>query len=181
MKVLFRLFSYAKKYRIMLIITVAATIIYAALNMVGPYLLRELTGIVSNGQTAQKRDVIVIIALTLTGTYLLRAILQFVKNYIGHKAAWNLTGEVRVDLFKHMETLSMGFYHDTQTGQLMSRVINDTANFELLLAHAIPDVITNVILICGVAVILCSINPLLTLFTLIPIHSFYNRREHIFR
>lgn len=42
----------------------------------------------------------------------------------------------------------------------MSRVINDTANFELLLAHAIPDVITNVILICGVAVILCSINPL---------------------
>lgn len=169
MKVLFRLFSYAKKYRIMLIITVAATIIYAALNMVGPYLLRELTGIVSNGQTAQKRDVIVIIALTLTGTYLLRAILQFVKNYIGHKAAWNLTGEVRVDLFKHMETLSMGFYHDTQTGQLMSRVINDTANFELLLAHAIPDVITNVILICGVAVILCSINPLLTLFTLIPI------------
>ena len=100
---------------------------------------------------------------------MLRAILQFVKNYIGHKAAWNLTGEVRVDLFKHMETLSMNFYHDTQTGQLMSRVINDTANFELLLAHAIPDVITNVILICGVAVILCSINPLLTLFTLIPI------------
>ena len=169
MKVLFRLFSYAKKYRIMLIITVAATIIYAALNMVGPYLLRELTGIVSNGETAQKRDVIIIIALTLTGTYLLRAILQFVKNYIGHKASWNLTGEVRVDLFKHMETLSMNFYHDTQTGQLMSRVINDTANFELLLAHAIPDVITNVILICGVAVILCSINPLLTLFTLIPI------------
>ena len=33
MKVLFRLFGYAKKYRIMLIVTVAATIIYAALNI----------------------------------------------------------------------------------------------------------------------------------------------------
>ena len=54
MKVLFRLFGYAKKYRIMLIVTVAATIIYAALNMVGPYLLRELTGIVSNGKLPRK-------------------------------------------------------------------------------------------------------------------------------
>lgn len=169
MKVLMRLLNYAKKYRLLMIVTVAATIIYSLLNLIGPYMLRELTGIVSDGQTAQRRNEIVIIALVLTGTYLLRAIMQFVKNYMGHKAAWNLTGEVRVDLFKHMETLSMGFYHDTQTGQLMSRVMNDTANFELMLAHAIPDCITNVLLICGVSVILCSINPLLTLLTLIPI------------
>ncbi len=85
----------------------------------------------SNGQTAQKRDVIVIIALTLYRNISAPRNFAVCKNYIGHKAAWNLTGEVRVDLFKHMETLSMGFYHDTQTGQLMSRVINDTANFEL--------------------------------------------------
>jgi ATP-binding cassette subfamily B protein len=51
----------------------------------------------------------------------------------------------------------------------MSRMINDTRNFEMLLAHAIPTIIVNGLMVIGVTCILFSINVTLALYTLIPI------------
>jgi len=68
-----------------------------------------------------------------------------------------------------MQKLSMGFYHNKQTGELLSRIVNDTMQFENMLAHAMPEMIVNALTIIGVLVILLFINPLLTLLILIPI------------
>jgi ATP-binding cassette, subfamily B, bacterial len=68
-----------------------------------------------------------------------------------------------------LQALSLRYYEDKQTGQLMSRVINDTELFEQLISHAIPDVVVNVITLMGVTVILLFINWRLTLLTMIPI------------
>ena len=65
--------------------------------------------------------------------------------------------------------MSMSFFQDKQTGDLMSRVINDTSTFELLYAHIIPEMITNVITVIGVMFVLLSINWKLAILTLIPI------------
>ncbi|MFZ5988224.1 MAG: ABC transporter ATP-binding protein, partial [Bacillota bacterium] len=46
---------------------------------------------------------------------------------------------------------------------------NDTATFEVLIAHAVPDLITNVLILTGISILLFVINPLLALLTLIPI------------
>lgn len=51
----------------------------------------------------------------------------------------------------------------------MPRAVNDTATFELLVAHAVPDLIRNVLIIIGVTVVLLSMNPTLALYTLMPI------------
>lgn len=50
----------------------------------------------------------------------------------------------------------------------MSRVINDTNNFEQLLAHAIPTIVVNGLMLISVTVILFSMNATLALYTLIP-------------
>lgn len=63
----------------------------------------------------------------------------------------------------------MSFFHDKQTGDLMSRVVNDTATFELLYAHIIPEMLTNIVTVIGVKIILLSINVKLALLTCIPI------------
>jgi ABC-type multidrug transport system fused ATPase/permease subunit len=51
----------------------------------------------------------------------------------------------------------------------MSRVVNDTATFEQLYAHVIPETLTNAVTLIGVVIILFSINPSLALLTCIPI------------
>ncbi len=51
----------------------------------------------------------------------------------------------------------------------MSRVIEDTRNFEVLLAHAIPTIVVNGVMFIGVSAILFHMNLTLALYTLIPI------------
>jgi ABC-type multidrug transport system fused ATPase/permease subunit len=51
----------------------------------------------------------------------------------------------------------------------MSRVLNDTRDFELLYAHILPEVVTNTVTVAGVLIILLTINPTLALLTCLPI------------
>jgi len=76
---------------------------------------------------------------------------------------------VRKLIYGHFQKLSMAYYHDKQTGQLMSRVVNDTATFESMIAHAIPDLLSNIITMAGVYVILFTMNPALTGLISIPL------------
>ena len=72
-------------------------------------------------------------------------------------------------MYCKLQSLDLGFFHDKQTGDLMSRVVNDTRDFELLYAHMIPDMITNIMTFGGVLAILLSINWKLSLITCCPI------------
>ena len=77
--------------------------------------------------------------------YLCRILFRFLSNYLAHKAAWNLVGDLRTRTYDKLERMHIGYFHDKQTGDLMSRIVNDTRDFELLYAHMIPDTITNVV------------------------------------
>ena len=90
-------------------------------------------------------------------------------NYLAHKAAWYLVGDLRSRMYDKLQSLDLSFFHDKQTGDLMSRVVNDTRDFELLYAHMIPDMITNIVTFVGVLLILLTINWKLALITCAPI------------
>ena len=107
-------------------------------------------------------------AITLI-VFIARAVMQFIRSYAAHKAGWGVVSDARRLVYEHMQKLSLRFYEDKQTGQLMSRIINDTDLFERMIAHALPDVIVNFITLIGVSAILLSMNVRLTLLTLIPI------------
>ncbi len=52
---------------------------------------------------------------------------------------------------------------------MMSRVVNDTDLFEQLIAHAVPELVVNILTFGGVAAVLISLNWKLTLFSMLPI------------
>jgi ATP-binding cassette subfamily B protein/subfamily B ATP-binding cassette protein MsbA len=101
--------------------------------------------------------------------YIARAVLQFLRSYAAHVAGWGVVADVRNYIYNHLQRLSLRFYEDKQVGQLMSNVVNDTDLFEQFIAHAIPDVVVNVITLFGVTAVLFSLNWLLTLLSFIPI------------
>jgi ABC-type multidrug transport system fused ATPase/permease subunit len=138
-------------------------------NLAAPRLLSDMTQIVSDGVTESGLRMITTLTILLTLLYLLRVVFRFLSNYLAHKAAWNLVQDLRIKVYEKIQGLSMSFFHDKQTGDLMSRVVNDTATFEQLYAHIIPDMITNFITVVGVFVILLTINAKLALLTCAPI------------
>lgn len=169
MKMLWKLTKEAARYKVLYILAILSTLLLTGVNLTAPKLLSKMTGIVGEGVDEAALKQIVYLAIGLLVLYLLRIVFRFMNNYLAHKAAWYLVGDLRDRLYKKLQSLDLGFFHDKQTGDLMSRVVNDTRDFELLYAHMIPDMITNLVTFGGVLTILLVINWKLALITCFPI------------
>lgn len=168
MKNFIRILKEGRQYWKYLIVAGISLLAITAFNLVTPWKVRELVAVLSEEGAS---DMITIrnIAIILAAAYVARAIFTYLYRYFSHVAAWKLVADMRVIVYEQLQKLSLSFYHDKQTGQLMSRAINDTATFEVLIAHAVPDLITNVLILIGTGILLFIINPLLASLTLIPI------------
>ncbi len=165
---LVRLLKYARKYWIYLFFSILAIFGMTASQLYAPLVVRELTRLA----TQQDPD-LAPKALRMGGillvVYLFQAGCMFVRSYFTHYAAWNFVGDMRVMIYNKLQSLSYKYYHDKQTGQLMSTVVNSTHSLEMLIAHAVPDVIVNIIIFFGVFFVLFTINPILAGLSLITV------------
>ncbi|MBR4342492.1 MAG: ABC transporter ATP-binding protein [Lachnospiraceae bacterium] len=169
MNTLWKLTKEAARYKGLYVIAILSTFGLTVVNLSAPKVLSAMTGIVEKGMDDEGLSSVRNLALILLGLYLLRVLFRFLSNYLAHRAAWYLVGDLRSRLYDKLQSLDLGFFHDKQTGDLMSRVVNDTRDFELLYAHMIPDLITNFVTFIGVLIILLSINVKLALITCCPI------------
>ncbi|MCR5178050.1 MAG: ABC transporter ATP-binding protein/permease [Lachnospiraceae bacterium] len=169
MKMLWRLSREAIRYRTLYVIAILSTLLLTAVNLTAPKVLASMTGIVERGVDREGLRRIGFLTAALVGLYLSRILFRFLSNYLAHKAAWYLVGDMRTRVYDKLERMHLGFFHDKQTGDLMSRVVNDTRDFELLYAHIIPDTITNLVTFCGVLIVLLVMNLKLALITCAPI------------
>lgn len=169
MKTILQLTKEAAKYKAYYAGAILATLLLTLVNLTAPRVLSTATGLISSGVTQESLKNIITLAIILLALYLFRVLFRFLNNYLAHKAAWELVGDLRQRLYEKMQIMDLSFFHDKQTGDLMSRVANDTREFELLYAHIIPEMITNVVTFVGVLAILLTINWKLALFTCFPI------------
>ncbi|MCL1804332.1 MAG: ABC transporter ATP-binding protein/permease [Eubacteriaceae bacterium] len=131
--------------------------------------MSKMTALVAAGIDEEGFEQIKSLALGLLFIYLARVVCRFLSSFMSHKAAWHLVEEIRLKVYGTLQSLSMDFYRNHQSGDLVSRTISDTATFENLFAHLLPDSFTNVVTLIGVTTILFSINARLALLTCVPI------------
>ncbi len=163
-------FSYAKRYKLVLGITIVSMFVLVGARLLIPAAITKLIDTVTASTvTPESFKIVNTLALAVLGIFILRAGMTFLRSYMAHLAGWGVVADVRKHIYEHLQALSLRYYEDKQTGQLMSRVINDTELFEQLISHAVPDVVVNIITLVGVSVILLFMNWQLTLLTMIPI------------
>lgn len=167
MKDIGRLLERANPYKLMLFLTVAAMLLTSAVSLVTPEMVRKMTAALEDGTATVK--IMGTYAAILLAAYVLKALFTFCSKYFAHVAAWKYVGDMMVESYGKLQTLSMGYFTDKQTGELMSRVMNDTRNMEVLIAHALPDLGTNILVVLLVAVMIFRINPVLAAIALIPV------------
>jgi ATP-binding cassette subfamily B protein len=162
--------NYARRYSGTLTLTALSMLTLVGVQLLIPWLIKLLVANVTGaGAGLQNMPYITTLAIVALIAYIGRAGLQFVRSYMAHVAGWGVVADVRSYIYQHMQRLSLRFYEDKQVGTLMSNVVNDTDLFEQLIAHAIPDVVVNVITLVGVTAVLLSLNWKLTLLSTIPI------------
>jgi ATP-binding cassette subfamily B protein len=162
--------NYARKYTLILTITTISMVILVGVQLLVPWVIKILISSVTDmSYSSQTMKLVTQLSLLVLAIYIIRAIMQFLRSYLAHIAGWGVVADVRKYIYDHMQRLSLQFYEDKQTGQLMSRVVNDTDLFEQLIAHAIPEVLVNMITFIGVSLVLFYLNWQLTLLSMIPI------------
>ena len=153
-----------------MVVTVISMLLLVGIQLLIPWIIKTLIDDVTNSDGGpQSLELITTLTLAVLGIFILRGIFQFMRSYAAHIAGWGVVAELRKHLYAHLQRLSLRFYEDKQTGQLMSQVVNDSDMFELLISHALPDVFVNLLTLVGVVIVLASIDVRLLLLSLLPV------------
>jgi ATP-binding cassette, subfamily B, bacterial len=164
------IFHYARNYTKPLTLTALSMLSLVGLQLLIPWIVKTLVSAVTDpGPSLDVMRLVNRLTIIAMIVYVARAFMQFLRSYMAHVAGWGVVADVRKFIYEHMQRLSLRYYEDKQVGQLMSNVVNDTDLFEQLIAHALPDVIVNVITFIAVTVVLVNLNWKLTLLSTIPI------------
>jgi subfamily B ATP-binding cassette protein MsbA len=112
------------------------------------------------------RGMMLVISI-IPAVMLLRAVFAYLNMYLTNWAALRAIADLRTSLFGHLQNLSLGFFSQARTGDLISRITNDTQILHNViggwLASAIKDPVT---LLCILAVLLYQ-EPTLTLISIV--------------
>ncbi|MCL2433336.1 MAG: ABC transporter transmembrane domain-containing protein, partial [Clostridia bacterium] len=170
MKIIVRIYKSAHKFWKFIAISTVALVLGTAVSLLTPKYVQDMVAVLeSSGDYQNPMGTIMNIAWLLLAAYAAQAVLRFINMYVAHIGAWKYVHSIRTKLYNHLQNLSIGYYHDKQTGQLMARVLSDTNMFETLIAHSVPELVGAALLFVGVTVILFTTNVTLAAFTCIPL------------
>jgi len=145
-------------------------LLLVGVELASPWIIKTMVAVVTDPNVgSEAMSQLGRLALIALGLYVMQGVLRFLRSYMAHLAGWGVVADSRRHIYRHLQRLSLRFYEDKQTGQLMSRMVNDSDLFERLISHAIPDVTVNVLTLVGVSAILFSLNWQLLLLSMIPI------------
>lgn len=142
--------SYIWEYRFSYLIAIAALLVAVTLDMLSPRLTaRVVDDVIIGGNIGELKYLL----LGFLGIGLGRCIFQYVKEYTFDKNGAKISGDMRRDLFRHIQGLSADFFDRTNTGELMARVKEDVDRIwdamgyvSMLLIEVIYH--TSIILVC---------------------------------
>jgi ATP-binding cassette subfamily B protein len=174
--------SYYKPYWRLLLADVLCAVAVAAIALLLPLCARAATKLV---MTAAAPDVLPQVYMLGAAMLLLLAVLaacQWFVDYRGHMMGGLMEADMRRDLFAHYEKLSFRFYDEQKTGQLMTRLTNDTWAISELYHHGPEDLLIAALKFGGAFFILLQIDAGLTfaVFFFLPfaaVYAFYFGRR----
>jgi ATP-binding cassette subfamily B protein len=165
-KVLFRMLSYAKPYKIQ-IITAAIMLIFTTLvELIPPFLTKIIVDdVLTPKDTGSKLFWIVI---GLAATLLVVTLMQTVRGIIGVWIGSKLMGDLRHDVYQSLMRLSLSFFDRRQTSQFIGRVNNDSEAMRQFMTDGVIWVTGEFLRVVAILIIMFSLDWKLTLFAMLP-------------
>ncbi len=161
-----KLFAYLAPYWWLALLVLVLSVSVTGLNLVHPRLIRILLdGAIADGDGGLLNRISLLFLAVIAGA----GLLQFTNSFLRHRLGQQIIKTLRIDLYRHLQDLSLTFYESRETGDIMSRVVNDTESVEDLVVHTVESFLSSVLILGGVALILFFSNWRLASLTLIPI------------
>ena len=173
-----RFLSYAKPYRRTLVLATCLGILKYNLPVLFPLILKDVVDRLLSGRENQlgfSFDQLMAFSVLLFVVY---AVITYFRSYVADRLSQNILLDVRADLFRHLQTLSMDFFQQQKTGAIASRLITDAALSQKFISLAGTNVFMDLTSLLAISVVVMAINWKLALvaFATLPLYVVLHKR-----
>jgi len=165
MRDLIRLRKLLRPYSWQVLLSLLILLLGTATRLVVPTVIGDA---IDYGLGGSDQSYLVIAALIILGVGLARAVLSFVQTYLGAWIAQHISFDLRNRLYDHIQHLSFSYHDRTQTGQLISRCIEDVSSIQQFTGSGLVELIQIFLLLVGVITLLVISNAKLAAIALLP-------------
>ena len=165
MKHLLRIRIFLKPYFWQILATLLILLILAGLNLLVPRIIQT---VIDNGLSGEDTRYLIRAAFLLFGLGLASAILNLGNRYGSEWIAARVGYDLRNRMYDHVQHLPFTYHDHIQSGQLISRCIEDVRSIERFAGGAVADLVRFILLTVGIIYIMASANPLLAGIALLP-------------
>lgn len=160
--------SYYKPHKKLFFIDMLFAFLISVFDLIFPMFSRNIVNeIIPQGRI----DLLIKWTIIMMFLFILRYISEYIVSYWGHVLGVYIEHDMRKDLFSHLQTLPFSYYDNTQTGHIMSRLVNDLRDITELAHHGPEDLFISLVMFVGSFILLMRIEWKLTLviFSFVPI------------
>jgi len=176
---LLRLLSYVRPYWLQLALAAGAMLIVSAATLVLPAVAGTLidTVFVKKDSAALNQ-----LAIGLVLVFILQAIAIFGQQYFLSWTGEKVVADLRRGVYRHMQSLSLGFFNERRTGELMSRLTNDVGQVQNAVTGNLITLLQSLVTLVGGLILIITKDWRLTLLivALVPfltlVAVFFGRR-----
>jgi ATP-binding cassette subfamily B protein len=164
-----RVLGYARPYRTEIILMLITILVTTGLGLLTPLIFRDLIDhTLPSGDTARLN----LLALALIMIPLANGGISVYQRQLNAAIGEGVIYDLRVSLYAHMQRLSMRFFTNTKTGELISRLNNDVIDAQQAISSTIVSIITNLIQAVAVLAVMLTLEWRLTLLGVLVLPAF---------
>lgn len=177
--------SYYKPYLGLFFTDMVCACIVSATTLILPLCANYITKNILQSNMPNALDQIYGMGVVMLALIIVHTACNMFVDYQGHMMGALMERDMRSELFEHYQKLSFGFYDEQRTGQLMTRLTNDSFDLAELYHHGPEDIVISLLNFLGAFIIMLTIDIKLALivFLFLPIMAvfviYFNRKMRI--
>ncbi len=164
-----RVLGYSRPYRMHIILLLVTILVSTGLGLLTPLIFRDLID-----NTLPNHDVnrLNILALAMVVIPIISGLIGVYQRKVNAAIGEGVIYDLRLALFEHMQRMSIRFFTNTKTGELMSRMNNDVVGAQRAISGTIVDIITNIVTVIATMAIMLALEWRLTILGVIVLPLF---------
>ncbi|MBE7531098.1 MAG: ABC transporter ATP-binding protein [Chloroflexi bacterium] len=160
---LYRVWEFARPYRLKTIALIFTILLITALTLLSPLLLRQLIDVAIPEKDMTR---LTLLAFSMVAIPLVNGLIGIWQRKLNSEIGEGVIYDLRRGLYAHMQRMSLRFFTETRTGELMSRLNNDVIGAQRAVSETIVTIVTNIIFLIGSLAIMFALEWRLTLLGL---------------
>jgi ATP-binding cassette subfamily B protein len=153
-RLLGRVVSYARPYRLSVLLVLVAIVATSLVELVPPLLFRDL---IDNVLPAGDVSRLNLLALAMIGIPIASGLIGVGQRYLSARIGEGVIYDLRQEMYAHLQGMSLRFFTHTKSGEIISRFNNDVVGAQSAITGTLPNVVTNAITLVSTLVVMISI------------------------